>query len=166
MCEQVAAQTASPFNPNVRITPIHDNIKEPQYDIPWFQQFDIVLNALDNLGLLTTTHITCCFLIVIYLVCCNLACLLSGFYRCSETCEQDVYGRSGAAGGIRNGRLPWTSSATTQGAQTSTISHGSAVWTISIYRTTQSVLTAYRNRRQSHFLCVPFVLHQANPFIV
>ena len=54
--EQVAAQTASPFNPNVRITPIHDNIKEPQYDIAWFQQFDIVLNALDNLGLLRTTH--------------------------------------------------------------------------------------------------------------
>jgi len=49
--EQVAAQTAAPFNPNVRIIPIHDNIKEPQYDIQWFQQFDIVLNALDNLGM-------------------------------------------------------------------------------------------------------------------
>ena len=60
-CEQVAAQTASPFNPNVRITPIHDNIKEPQYDILWFQQFDIVLNALDNLGLLRTTHRSCFF---------------------------------------------------------------------------------------------------------
>ncbi|TFK34634.1 hypothetical protein BDQ12DRAFT_689301 [Crucibulum laeve] len=45
----IAAQTAAPFNPNVRITPIHGNIKEPQYDIEWFQQFDIVLNALDNL---------------------------------------------------------------------------------------------------------------------
>ncbi|KAJ2929091.1 hypothetical protein H1R20_g8005, partial [Candolleomyces eurysporus] len=45
----VAAQTASAFNPNVKILPIHDNIKEPQYDIPWFQQFDLVLNALDNL---------------------------------------------------------------------------------------------------------------------
>ncbi|GLB41204.1 putative ubiquitin-activating enzyme active site [Lyophyllum shimeji] len=45
----IAAQTAAPFNPNVKITPIHGNIKEPQYDIPWFQQFDIVLNALDNL---------------------------------------------------------------------------------------------------------------------
>ena len=48
---QVAAQTASAFNPNVRIIPIHDNIKEPQYDIQWFQKFDIVLNALDNLGI-------------------------------------------------------------------------------------------------------------------
>nr|BAF64519.1 Uba2 [Coprinopsis cinerea] len=45
----IAAQTAAPFNPNVKLHPIHDNIKEPQYDIPWFQQFDIVLNALDNL---------------------------------------------------------------------------------------------------------------------
>ncbi|KAJ2912068.1 hypothetical protein MD484_g8347, partial [Candolleomyces efflorescens] len=45
----VAAQTASAFNPNVKIIPIHDNIKEPQYDISWFQQFDLVLNALDNL---------------------------------------------------------------------------------------------------------------------
>ncbi|KAF5381549.1 hypothetical protein D9615_005564 [Tricholomella constricta] len=45
----IAAQTAAPFNPNVQLTPIHGNIKEPQYDILWFQQFDIVLNALDNL---------------------------------------------------------------------------------------------------------------------
>ncbi|KAH0579238.1 hypothetical protein H2248_003389 [Termitomyces sp. 'cryptogamus'] len=44
-----AAQTAASFNPNVSLNPIHGNIKEPQYDIPWFQQFDIVLNALDNL---------------------------------------------------------------------------------------------------------------------
>lgn len=47
---QIAAQTAGPFNPNVELTPVHGNIKEPQYDIPWFQTFDIVLNALDNLG--------------------------------------------------------------------------------------------------------------------
>ncbi|KAF9462539.1 hypothetical protein BDZ94DRAFT_1282986 [Collybia nuda] len=45
----IAAQTAAPFNPNVQLTPIFGNIKEPQYDIPWFQSFDIVLNALDNL---------------------------------------------------------------------------------------------------------------------
>ncbi|KAF8347457.1 hypothetical protein F5887DRAFT_1060776 [Amanita rubescens] len=44
-----ALVTHAPFNPNVRITPIHGNIKEPQYDIEWFRQFDIVLNALDNL---------------------------------------------------------------------------------------------------------------------
>ncbi|KAF9810471.1 hypothetical protein IEO21_06901 [Rhodonia placenta] len=45
----VAARTAAAFNPNVKITPIHGNIKEPQFDIAWFRNFDIVLNALDNL---------------------------------------------------------------------------------------------------------------------
>lgn len=48
---QVAAQTAAAFNPNVKIFPIHGSIKEPRYDIQWFKQFDIVLNALDNLGM-------------------------------------------------------------------------------------------------------------------
>ena len=48
--QKVAAQSAAPFNPNVKIFPIHANIKEPQYDVDWFKQFDIVLNALDNLG--------------------------------------------------------------------------------------------------------------------
>jgi len=45
----VAARTASTFNPNVHITPIHGNIKDPQFDLAWFKRFDIVLNALDNL---------------------------------------------------------------------------------------------------------------------
>ncbi|KAI0262614.1 hypothetical protein BC834DRAFT_890957 [Gloeopeniophorella convolvens] len=45
----VAARTASAFNPNVHITPIHGNIKDTQFDLAWFQGFDIVLNALDNL---------------------------------------------------------------------------------------------------------------------
>ncbi|OJT14808.1 Ubiquitin-activating enzyme E1-like [Trametes pubescens] len=45
----VASRTASAFNPNVKITPIHANIKEPQFDVAWFRGFDIVLNALDNL---------------------------------------------------------------------------------------------------------------------
>jgi ubiquitin-like 1-activating enzyme E1 B len=45
----VAAQTAGAFNPNVKIHPIHANIKEAQFDIEWFSGFDIVLNALDNL---------------------------------------------------------------------------------------------------------------------
>ncbi|KIY50229.1 hypothetical protein FISHEDRAFT_64888 [Fistulina hepatica ATCC 64428] len=45
----VAARAAAHFNPNVKITPIHGNIKEPQFDVKWFQQFGIVLNALDNL---------------------------------------------------------------------------------------------------------------------
>ncbi|KAI0280185.1 hypothetical protein BGY98DRAFT_965060 [Russula aff. rugulosa BPL654] len=45
----VAARTASAFNPNVHIIPIHGNIKDTQFDLAWFQGFDIVLNALDNL---------------------------------------------------------------------------------------------------------------------
>ncbi|TRM57404.1 hypothetical protein BD626DRAFT_213035 [Schizophyllum amplum] len=45
----VAAAVAAPFNPNVRITPIHGNIKDPEFDLEWFHGFDIVLNALDNL---------------------------------------------------------------------------------------------------------------------
>ncbi|KAJ8082447.1 E1 ubiquitin-activating protein uba2 [Marasmius tenuissimus] len=45
----VAAQSAAPFNPDVRIKPIHANIKEPEFDVQWFRGFDIVLNALDNL---------------------------------------------------------------------------------------------------------------------
>ncbi|PIL27288.1 hypothetical protein GSI_10435 [Ganoderma sinense ZZ0214-1] len=45
----VAAKTASAFNPNVKITPIHANIKESQFDVAWFRGFDLVLNALDNL---------------------------------------------------------------------------------------------------------------------
>ena len=47
---QVAARTASAFNPSVHITPIHGNIKDTQFDLAWFKGFDIVLNALDNLG--------------------------------------------------------------------------------------------------------------------
>ena len=47
---QVAAKTASAFNPNVKITPIHANIKEPQFDVAWFRGFDLVLNSFDNLG--------------------------------------------------------------------------------------------------------------------
>lgn len=50
MSGQIAAQTAAAFNPNAHIHPIHANIKEPQFDVRWFQGFDIVLNALDNLG--------------------------------------------------------------------------------------------------------------------
>ncbi|KZS89093.1 hypothetical protein SISNIDRAFT_417318 [Sistotremastrum niveocremeum HHB9708] len=45
----IAAKTASAFNPAVKITPIHANIKDADYDVDWFSQFDIVLNALDNL---------------------------------------------------------------------------------------------------------------------
>lgn len=47
---KIAARTAQAFNPSVKITPVHANIKEEQFDVTWYRQFDIVLNALDNLG--------------------------------------------------------------------------------------------------------------------
>lgn len=49
---QVAARTVADFNPSCTIKPIHGNIKEPQFDVSWFKQYRIVLNALDNLGML------------------------------------------------------------------------------------------------------------------
>ncbi|KAF5364953.1 hypothetical protein D9758_008117 [Tetrapyrgos nigripes] len=55
----VAAQTAAPFNPNVKITPIYANIKEPQFDVQWFSEFDIVLNALDNLDARRHVNMMC-----------------------------------------------------------------------------------------------------------
>lgn len=45
----VAKETATKFNPHVKLQAYHANIKDPEYDVPWFQQFDIVFNALDNL---------------------------------------------------------------------------------------------------------------------
>lgn len=46
---QVAKEAAQKFNPNVKIEAYHDNIKDPQFNVAWFQQFNIVFNALDNL---------------------------------------------------------------------------------------------------------------------
>ncbi|KZO94585.1 hypothetical protein CALVIDRAFT_539034 [Calocera viscosa TUFC12733] len=46
----VAAEAAGPFNPACKIEPIHADIFEPRFDLAWFSGFDIVLNALDNLG--------------------------------------------------------------------------------------------------------------------
>ncbi|MCJ1256939.1 E1 ubiquitin-activating protein uba2 [Lignoscripta atroalba] len=45
----VAKETASKFNPHVKIEAHHANIKDPQFNIDWFQSFEIVFNALDNL---------------------------------------------------------------------------------------------------------------------
>ncbi|KAK9238003.1 hypothetical protein V1525DRAFT_432170 [Lipomyces kononenkoae] len=45
----VAKDTASKFNPNVKLVAYHANIKDPQFSVAWFQSFDLVFNALDNL---------------------------------------------------------------------------------------------------------------------
>lgn len=66
---QVAARTASTFNPNVHIVPIHGNIKDTQFDLTWFQGFDIVLNALDNLGM---PHICIAFAVETHTLACQM----------------------------------------------------------------------------------------------
>ncbi|KAF1349057.1 ThiF family protein [Delphinella strobiligena] len=45
----VAQEAASHFNPNVQIKAHHANIKDPQFNVEWFNTFAIVFNALDNL---------------------------------------------------------------------------------------------------------------------
>ncbi|KAH8175565.1 thiF family protein [Sarocladium implicatum] len=45
----VAKEVAQKFNPKVRIEAHHANIKDAQFDVPWFKGFTIVFNALDNL---------------------------------------------------------------------------------------------------------------------
>ncbi|GAA5973061.1 hypothetical protein JCM11641_000393 [Rhodosporidiobolus odoratus] len=45
----VAKETAEKFNPDVKIEALHRNIKDANFSISYFQQFNLVLNALDNL---------------------------------------------------------------------------------------------------------------------
>jgi len=66
---QVAARTASAFNPNVHIVPIHGNVKDTQFDLAWFQGFNIVLNALDNLGM---PHIFIAFAVETHTLVCQM----------------------------------------------------------------------------------------------
>lgn len=46
----VAKETASQFNPTVNIEAHHASIFDSQYDVDFFESFDIVFNALDNLA--------------------------------------------------------------------------------------------------------------------
>lgn len=45
----VAKETASQFNPTVKIDARHGDIFDREYDVNFFQGFDIVFNALDNI---------------------------------------------------------------------------------------------------------------------
>ncbi|KAI4660633.1 uncharacterized protein J4E78_005337 [Alternaria triticimaculans] len=45
----VAKESAGRFNPDVSIVAYHDNIKDGQFNVAWFQSFGLVFNALDNL---------------------------------------------------------------------------------------------------------------------
>lgn len=44
----VAAGAANKFNPAIKITPYHGNIKEDRFDVHFFGGFKVVLSALDN----------------------------------------------------------------------------------------------------------------------
>ncbi|SLM36487.1 ubiquitin-like activating enzyme [Lasallia pustulata] len=45
----VAKETAAKFNPHIKLEAHHANIKDPQFNIAWFESFNLVFNALDNL---------------------------------------------------------------------------------------------------------------------
>ncbi|KAM0803003.1 hypothetical protein BDR22DRAFT_879572 [Usnea florida] len=45
----VAKESAAKFNPHIKLEAHHANIKDPQFNIQWFQSFALVFNALDNL---------------------------------------------------------------------------------------------------------------------
>ncbi|KAI4156521.1 MAG: hypothetical protein LQ340_000222 [Diploschistes diacapsis] len=45
----VAKEAAQKFNPSVKLQAHHANIKDSQFNLSWFQSFNIVFNALDNL---------------------------------------------------------------------------------------------------------------------
>ncbi|MCJ1391780.1 E1 ubiquitin-activating protein uba2 [Xylographa bjoerkii] len=45
----VAKESAARFNPDVKLEAYHANIKDPRFNVDWFQTFDLVFNALDNL---------------------------------------------------------------------------------------------------------------------
>ncbi|KAF6236095.1 hypothetical protein HO173_005723 [Letharia columbiana] len=45
----VAKESAAKFNPHIKLEAHHANIKDPQFNIEWFQSFALIFNALDNL---------------------------------------------------------------------------------------------------------------------
>lgn len=56
----VAAETASKFNPDVKLVPHFANIMDTaQFPLKWFQSFDIVYNALDNKDARTYVNSMC-----------------------------------------------------------------------------------------------------------
>ena len=44
----VAAQSAMSFNPDAHITAYHGNVKDTEFNVAFFEKYDLVLNALDN----------------------------------------------------------------------------------------------------------------------
>ncbi|KZV52624.1 SUMO-activating enzyme subunit 2 [Dorcoceras hygrometricum] len=46
---KVARDAVLKFRPHINITPYHANIKDPEFNVDFFRQFNVVLNGLDNL---------------------------------------------------------------------------------------------------------------------
>ncbi|KAI2631643.1 hypothetical protein GGS21DRAFT_491543 [Xylaria nigripes] len=46
---EIAREAAQRFNPNVKISAYHANIKDSQFSLEWFKKFHLAFNALDNL---------------------------------------------------------------------------------------------------------------------
>ncbi|KAL6008092.1 SUMO-activating enzyme subunit 2 [Asimina triloba] len=46
---KVARDAVLRFRPNISITPYHANVKDPEFNVDFFKQFNVVLNGLDNL---------------------------------------------------------------------------------------------------------------------
>lgn len=46
---QVARDAVLRFRPHINIKSYHANVKNPEFDVDFFKQFDVVLNGLDNL---------------------------------------------------------------------------------------------------------------------
>lgn len=46
----VAKASASAFNPDVKIVAHHANVQGKEFDVAFYQSFDVVLSALDNLA--------------------------------------------------------------------------------------------------------------------
>lgn len=47
--DQVARDAVLRFRPHISITPYHANVKDPDFNVDFFKQFNVVLNGLDNL---------------------------------------------------------------------------------------------------------------------
>ncbi|KAJ1555454.1 E1 ubiquitin-activating protein uba2 [Nowakowskiella sp. JEL0078] len=56
---KVAAEAALKFNPDVQITSHHSSIFDDHFNLEWFSNFDIVLNALDNLSARRHVNLMC-----------------------------------------------------------------------------------------------------------
>lgn len=52
---KVARETVLKFNPNLNIVARHADIFNDTFDLDYFEQFDLVMNALDNLS--ASTHL-------------------------------------------------------------------------------------------------------------